>query len=99
MGRREISSLSRRSTINYSWNDGVRKSMDIIISDESLLSNMILTQDFATKYLFLKKIKKKRFFKFLFSERRKGREKKRERNINQLPLICPQLGTWHNSGM
>ena len=32
--------------------------------------------------------------KDLFLERRKGREKKRERNIDWLPLTCPQPGTW-----
>ena len=33
-------------------------------------------------------------FIYLFLERGEGREKERERNINQLPLTCPQLGTW-----
>ena len=34
-------------------------------------------------------------FIYLFLERREGREKKRERNINVwLPLKCPQVGTW-----
>ena len=31
---------------------------------------------------------------YLFLERGIGREKERERNIDQLPLIYPQLGTW-----
>ena len=34
-------------------------------------------------------------FIYLFLERREGREKQRERNINVwLPLTCPLLGTW-----
>ena len=33
-------------------------------------------------------------FIYLFSERGEGREKERERNIDWLPLACPQLGTW-----
>ena len=32
---------------------------------------------------------------YLFFERREGREKEREKNINVwLPLECPLLGTW-----
>ena len=31
---------------------------------------------------------------FIFLERGKGRERERERNIHQLPLACPQPGTW-----
>ena len=34
------------------------------------------------------------FIIYLFSERGKGRDKERERNIDRLPLICPQMGTW-----
>ena len=36
------------------------------------------------------------FFKrfYLVSERGKGRDKERERNISWLPLACPQLQTW-----
>ena len=36
------------------------------------------------------------FFKYIiyFLERGKGRDKERERNSNQLPLVCPQPGTW-----
>ena len=35
----------------------------------------------------------KRFYLFIFRERR--REGERERNINLwLPLVCPLLGTW-----
>ena len=30
----------------------------------------------------------------LFLERGEGREKERERNVDQLPLARPQLGTW-----
>ena len=33
-------------------------------------------------------------FIHLFLERWEGRGKERERNINQLPLVHPQLGTW-----
>ena len=33
-------------------------------------------------------------FIYLFLERGEGWEKERERNINWLPLIPPQLGTW-----
>ena len=32
-------------------------------------------------------------FTYLFLERGEGREKERERNINQLPLTHPQMGT------
>ena len=36
----------------------------------------------------------KRFYLFIFREK-KGKEKERERNINVwLPLTCPILGTW-----
>ena len=36
-----------------------------------------------------------KYFIYLFLERREGREKERERNINVwLPLACPLLGTW-----
>ena len=32
---------------------------------------------------------------YLFLERGEGKEKERERNINEwLPLACPLLGTW-----
>ena len=31
---------------------------------------------------------------YLFLERGKGKEKERERNISQLPLAHPLLGTW-----
>ena len=33
-------------------------------------------------------------FVYLFLERGEGREKERERNIDWLPLACPQQGTW-----
>ena len=36
-----------------------------------------------------------KIFIYLFLERREGREKERERNINVwLPLVCPPLRTW-----
>lgn len=41
MGRRQSSSLCRKPSIKYSWNDGFRKPMDAITSDEGLLRNVI----------------------------------------------------------
>lgn len=38
----QSSSLCRKPSIKYSWNDGVRKPMDAITSDEVLLRNVIL---------------------------------------------------------
>ena len=46
--------------------------------------------------LFLKEVHKflKDYF-YLFVERREGREKERERNVNVwLPFMCPSPGTW-----
>ena len=37
----------------------------------------------------------KKDFIYFFLERKEGKEKERERNINLwLPLMCPLLGTW-----
>ena len=36
----------------------------------------------------------KKDFTYLLLERGKRREEERERNIDQLPLACPTLGTW-----
>ena len=50
-----------------------------------------LSQYFQTRNLFFFFFKD---FIYLLLERGKGREKVRERNIDQLPLLGRQLGTW-----
>ena len=41
-------------------------------------------------YLFILKI----YLLIYFLERGEGREKERERNVDQLPLARPRMGTW-----
>ena len=46
----------------------------------------------CSKFAYLGFLFKKKHFIYLFLERREGREKERERNINV--WLCPPLGTW-----
>ena len=92
------------SWLSWLWRDEMTKTQDVtclvrgasrcgwIFWSSSHCSGDVELGQKLPKSEFLKKIFFKDFIYFL--EKEEGREKEMERNISQLPLTQPQLGTW-----